>query len=114
MVLTDKENEMAYVDNYSLLFDEANDLHKKVAVAILSAARDVKNESKTAVHHKSRLAWARWLRQAPGRAVTEAHRAMSQVLDNAAVASSGNLATDIDVQFVVNGLVDTLSRGGYR
>jgi len=105
---------MAYIEEYNLFFDTTNDLHKKVARAIDKAARDVINEDEGTANHSIRLAWAKWMRADPDRVVAEAHRAMLHVLDNATVAAAGNTATDNDVQFVVNGLVNTLSVGGYK
>jgi len=105
---------MAYVDEYDLFVDIGNNLHKKVGRAIDKAARDVINEDPGTPKHDIRLVWAKWIRAQPDRVITEGHRAMLHVLDNATVATAGNTATDNDVQFVVDGLVDTLSIGGYR
>ena len=105
---------MAYVDEYALFVDTTNDLHKKVARAVDVAARAVVNEDPGTANHSIRIVWAKWMRADPDRVVGEAHRAMLHVLDNATVAAAGNTATDNDVQFVVNGLVDTLAIGGYR
>jgi len=105
---------MAYTDEYALFADTTNDLHKKVARAVDKSARDVINEDEGTANHAVRLAWAKWIRADPDRITDEAHRIMMHVLDNATVASAGNAATDNDVQFVVDGLVDTISIGGYR
>ena len=105
---------MAYIDEYALFSDTTNDLHKKVARAVDVAARDVISEDVGTTNHEIRYAWAKWIRADPDRIVNEAHRIMMHVLDNETVASAGNAATDNDVQFVVNGLVDTISIGGYR
>jgi hypothetical protein len=105
---------MAYTDEFDLFVDEANDLHKKVARAIDKAARDVTNEDPGTANHATRIVWAEWIRAAPDRVVAEAHRAMLRVLDDTTIATAGNLATDGDCQTQVNGLVDTLAKGGYR
>lgn len=105
---------MAYADEYDLFADTTNDLHKKVARALDKAARDVISEDVGTSNHEQRVLWADWIRTKPDKAIAEAHRAMIYVLDNATVSAAGNAATDNDVQFVVNGLVDTLSAGGYR
>lgn len=104
---------MGYVEEYGLFADEANDLHKKVARAIAKAAQDVVNEDPVTPGHKVRIVWAEAMRAEPDNVIIEAHRAMLLVLDNATVAAAGNAASDSDVQFVVNGLVDTLAKGGY-
>ena len=102
---------MAYTDEYALFADDTNDLHKKVARAIDKAARDVINESPSTENHENRLLWAKKIRKNPDIMITEAHRGMMYVLDNATVSAAGNAATDNDVQFVVNGIVDTLAEG---
>ena len=102
---------MAYVDEYALFADDTNDLHKKVARAIDKAARDVINEDPGTENHASRILWAKKVRKNPDIMITEAHRGMMYVLDNATVSAAGNAATDNDVQFVVNGIVDTLAEG---
>jgi len=100
---------MAYVDEYNLFADTTNDLHKKAARAIDKAARDVINEDAGTEHHAERYVWACGVRQHPDNVIAEAHRWMPAVLDNSTVAAAGNAATDNDVQFVVNGLVDTMA-----
>jgi len=100
---------MAYVDEYNLIFTEDNDLHKKVARAIDVAARAVINEDPGTENHAERYVWACTVRRRVERLQSEAHRWIVAVLDNATVAAAGNTATDNDVQFVVNGLVDTMA-----
>ena len=100
---------MAYVDEYALFADATNDLHKKVARALDKAARDVINESPATEHHAERFVWACRVRQSAETCIAEAHRWIMPVLDNATVAAAGNEAVDSDVQFVVNGLVNTMA-----
>jgi len=100
---------MAYVDDYALFSDATNDLHKKVARAIDKAARDVINESAATENHAKRFVWACNVRLSAENVIAEAHRWILPVLDNATVAAAGNTATDSDVQFVVNGLVNTMA-----
>lgn len=100
---------MGYVEEYGLFSDETNDLHKKVARAIDKAARDVINEDEGTANHAERYVWACAIRQTPDNIITESHKWMPAVLDNATVSAAGNSATDNDVQFVVNSLVDTMA-----
>jgi len=100
---------MAYVDEYALFSDTTNDLHKKVARAIDVAARDVINEDPGTANHAARYKWACSVRLSVDNITTEAHKYILSVLDNATVAAAGNAATDNDVQFVINGLVDTMA-----
>jgi hypothetical protein len=105
---------MAYVDEYGLFAEASNDLHKKVARSVDIAARNVINEDSGTENHKNRLVWAKWIRAEPDRVVAESHRAILHVLDNPTVAAAGNASADNDVQYVVNGLVNELAKGGYR
>jgi hypothetical protein len=100
---------MTYVDEYALFSDTTNALHKKVARAIDKAARDVQNESAETANHAERYVWACTVRVNPETIIAEAHKWILAILDNATVAAAGNEATDNDVQFVVNGLVDTMA-----
>jgi len=100
---------MGYAEEYDLIFDETNALHKKVARALDKAARDVMNEDAGTEHHAVRYVWACGIRQSPSVLQREAHRWIMAVLDNVTVASSGNTASDNDIQFVVNGLVNTMA-----
>lgn len=100
---------MAYVDETNLFIDTTNDLHKKVARAIDKAARDVINENAATENHAKRYVWACNVRLSAENVITEAHKWILPVLDNTDVATAGNAATDNDVQFVVNGLVNTMA-----
>ena len=100
---------MAYVDEYALFADTTNDLHKKVARAIDKAARDVIAEDPGTANHAERFVWASNVRLRPDNVISEAHQYMVYVLDNATVSAAGNAATDNDVQFVINGLVNTMA-----
>ena len=100
---------MAYTDEYALFADTTNDLHKKVARAIDKAARDVISEDPGTANHAERYVWACSVRLHPDNIITEAHKYIVYVLDNATVAAAGNAAEDSDVQFVINGLVNTMA-----
>lgn len=100
---------MAYTDEFALFADSTNDLHKKVARAIDKAARDVLNEDPQTANHVKRVQWAERARRTPETVVELAHKWILQVLDNSTVAAAGNTATDNDVQFVVNGMVNQMS-----
>jgi len=105
---------MAYLDLYNLAFDDANDLHKKAAVAVVVATRAVIAEDPETPQHDSRLAWARWIIASPSRVLTEAHRAMLHLLADGTVAAAGNAAADGGVQSAMNDIVGWLAKGGYR
>lgn len=109
LILLAKETGMDLLSEYGLFSDEENALHKKVAAAIARAARDVYFESPDTANHAARYLWAVRLRQSSSNAITEAHSRMLMVLDNPVVAAAGNDATDNDVQFVVNSLIDQMA-----
>lgn len=100
---------MSYVAEYDLLVTDTNDLHKKANRAIDKAARDVINEDPGTTNHANRLVWAVHIRKSIDNMQAMTRRWMVAVLDNATVAAAGNAATDNDVQFVVNALVDTMA-----
>ena len=100
---------MGYVEDWALITDQANDLHAKISRAIDVAARDVINEDPGTTNHANRIVWARHIRKGPTNITIEANAWINVVLDNATIAAAGNLATDNDVQFVVNGLVDDMA-----
>lgn len=86
------------------------DLKKRVVAAIATASRDVLNESAGTSNHANRMTWAR-------NSLNNAHNAAEEmmwgVVGNATIQSSGNASTDNDIQFVVNGLIDSFAQSGY-
>lgn len=100
---------VTYSDDFNLFSATNNDLHKKVARAIDKAARDVIAEDPGTANHAARLLWANAVRSDVDGLITKAHAAILLVLDNPTVAAAGNAASDSDVQFVVNSLVNTLA-----
>jgi hypothetical protein len=103
---------MAYTDIYTAATDEAHVLRKQVAVALHKAAKDVVNESPETGNHGNRLAWARKVTQGVNAPVSESERWIWAVLENATIQASPATATDSDVQFVVNSLVNTMANRG--
>ena len=98
---------MAYTDIYTAATNDAHVLRQQVAVAIVKAAVDVINEATNTEDHSQRMAWAR-------RALSDptgwAAKSIWKVLENATIQSAPTEATDSDVQFVINSLVNTLSK----
>jgi len=103
---------MAYVEEFDLFNDQTNDLHKKVARAVVKASTDVIAEDPQTAFHQGRLQWAQNIRDNPDSALTQAHQVMLRVLENSTVSAAGNTAADNDVQFVVNGLVNVMAQVG--
>lgn len=81
-------------------------LRHRVAVALATAAEAVRNEAASTVSHAERFAWATAMLGTANGPEDEARRLMWMVLQNATVQDAGEAATDSDIQFVVNGLVD--------
>ena len=71
--------------------------------------QDIVNEDPSTANHARRLRWADMMRQDPDKIISFGHRWMLKILDNTTVAAAGNAATDSDVQFVINSLIDTMA-----
>ena len=98
---------MAYTDIYAAATVSDHVLRKQVAVALVKAAVDIVNESAATEDHSQRMAWARRVVSDP---LGWAEKAIWKVLENATIQAAPSEATDSDVQFVVNSLVNTLSK----
>lgn len=90
-------------------FTGQTDFLFQVAGACLVASRDILNEAPATANHTNRIIWANVAKKNPK---DMARRMLVSVLDNASVAATVPAATDNDVQFVVNSLIDTFATGG--
>ena len=85
----------------------SNYMKMRVAAAIANAAEDIENENPGTPNHEARLAWA--VEILGGDAMIEADKIMWRVALNPTIAAAGEEnATDNDIQFVVNSLLDIL------
>jgi len=100
---------MSYVDRYSVAVDSNHVLRQQVSVAMHEAAQDVITESPGTPNHANRLVWARRTTGSDNGPVEEAGRWIWMVLENSSIQANPLTSTDNDVQFVVNGLVDTFA-----
>jgi hypothetical protein len=94
---------------YSAIYDarfSTTSLQKQTAVAIATAAQNVLNESSATTNHTKRVLWAN---DGLMNASDMSQRMMWGVLGNATIQANPSTATDNDVQFVVNGLVNTFA-----
>lgn len=101
---------MAYLDLYNVLRADVGDhtLWRQAYVAVLKAAADIRNEDEGTSNHANRLVWAAEAAQDPLAKVNELkHR----IMENATIASAPAAASDNDVQFVVNSLIDSFATG---
>ena len=95
--------------SYSAIYDAAtvsdSALMKQVSVAIHRAAVDIRNEDPGAANYARRISWSRQVLSRGG--IEPMAQAMIwSVLENASIQASPATATDSDVQFVVNSLVN--------
>lgn len=94
---------MSLASDFSLI---SNTLFKgRVTMAILKAANDIKGESPSAPNHVERLAWANSLTDF-GKADQMAGYFLPNVVANPAISTAGESATDNDLLFTVNSLVN--------
>jgi hypothetical protein len=103
---------MAYSAIYTAATDAASPLRKQVAVAIHKAAVDVMNESAATALHQQRYYWARRAVSSADAPLAMASRWIWSVLENATIQAAPATATDSDVQFVVNSLVNVMANAG--
>ena len=99
---------MAYVDIHSAATDPDHVLRKQVIVSCQKAATDILNEAAGTENHGQRLQWSRKILRSGG-AAAEGEKMIWEVLANAAIQAAPTNATDNDVQFVVNSLLNTFA-----
>lgn len=92
-----------YAERSALVTDSV--FLSRIQMALWVAATDVLSEPTNTPKHDRRAEWAR---NALKSSVADNLREVAvRVLANPTVGSSGALAPDSDIQFVVNGLIDT-------
>jgi len=101
---------MAYLDLYNTLVADVGNhvLWRKAFVACLKAAADIRNEDAGTANHANRLIWAQAVEQDPEAKTREMRY---RIMENATVQAAPTEATDNDVQFVVNSLIDDFATG---
>ena len=96
---------MAYTDIYDQAVAAATSLKKKTAVALHKAAVDIINEDAGTALHTDRLTLANRIVSDP---VAWADKVIWKVMENATIAADPAAATDSDVQFVTNSMINTI------
>ena len=81
-----------------------HDFWQQVAGACIKAAHDIENEDPGTENHADRIIWAASVRE---NAKAMSILMLADVLNNADIAADVENATDSDVQWVVNSLIDT-------
>lgn len=101
---------MAYADLYNTLVADIGNhpLWRQAFVAALKAAADIRNEDPGTPNHANRLTWAVSVEQDPAAA---ARQMRYRIMENATIQSNPTGATDNDVQFVVNSLINDFATG---
>lgn len=94
----------SYLELYRLASD--SDFQIRLRYALLREAYDITNESVDTPNHAQRLIWAR--AELNGLSEVQINRLAIGVLLNPAIAASGSLATDAELQFQVNKMVPGL------
>lgn len=100
---------MAYSDIYNAATVADHSLRKQIAVAIHRAAVDVSNEAENTANHANRLHWSHQVLANNEGPQQMAGRWIWKVLENSTIQASPETATDSDVQFVVNSIVNTMA-----
>lgn len=99
----------ALIARYLAYTGQLDDFTYQISGACLKAAQDIQAEDPGTANHANRIAWASSVEANPkamGRLMA------GRVLDNATIAASPETATDSDMQFVVNSLIDEFATGG--
>jgi hypothetical protein len=93
----------------TLLADVGNHpLWRQAYVAVLKAAADIRNEDSETSNHPNRLTWANEVASNPAAMV---RKMKCRIMENSTLAAAPTEATDSDVQYVINLLIDTFATG---
>ena len=90
---------------YQLRYQSAN-IRDRVTAAVAKAAQDILAEDPGTENHAARLTWAK---NALVNTASEAERFLWAVCGNATIQAAGEAATDNDIQYVVNGNINTFA-----
>lgn len=101
---------MSLLSDFQLISN--TDFKGRVAIAILRAATDIKTEPPSTSNHTERLQWANSI-ISYAEADRQAGMFLPNVIANATISASGTGATDQDILFVVNSLIDQYAIAQY-
>lgn len=96
---------MSLINTYSVRYENTN-LKKRVVAAVAKAAMDVIYEDPGTANHANRLIWAN---NAMQNTASSAEKMMWGIAQNATISADPDNATDNDIQFVVNSLIDAIA-----
>jgi hypothetical protein len=97
---------MAYVDIYTAATSADSTLRKQITVAFLKAAVDILNEADDYANHGNRVTWGRRVTESSANLLADTDRWIWKVLENTTIQAAPTTATDNDVQFAVNSILD--------
>jgi hypothetical protein len=105
---------MGLIDIYNIWSAEGGPLHCRFVAACLVAAKDVVEEAPETANHVNRLIWAGAVLNGDETTVRTKAKQVQRyaAASNATLQTVGEAATDNDVQYIVNSLIDTLATGG--
>ena len=97
---------------YNILYgDDYRPLTNRTISAVLNAANAVINEDPGTANHANRLVWAQAALASREGLSAAADEMFVGVCSNPTIQTTGNDATDNDIQFVVNSLVNSYATG---
>lgn len=97
---------------YNILYgDDYRPLLNRTISAVLNAANAIVNEDPGTANHANRLAWAQAALASRDGLTAATDEMFVGVCSNATIQMTGNDATDNDIQFVVNSLVNSYATG---
>jgi hypothetical protein len=98
---------MALIDVY-FAYKGAGRLLERVAGACLEAAGDIRVEDPGTTNHTNRIIW---MGEVHSNALQKARDMIPRILDNAVIGANPEGASDNDIQFVVNNLINEFATG---
>lgn len=87
---------------------ESGNIQSRVKVAVVKAAVDILAEDVGTTNHANRVIWAK---AALADCAPKVEQMLWHIALNASIQSSGEGCSDNDLQFVVNGMIDTYATG---
>lgn len=98
-----------YSEIYNLRHESIS-LRNRAEVAVVTAAQNVLNEDPGVTNHANRALWSHWALKNSKKA---AGQMMWGLVGNATIQSNGDASTDADIQFVIDGLIDSFADGSH-
>jgi hypothetical protein len=91
----------------NLRYNSGDELHRRIAAAVATAASTILGEGAEVTGHAQRLIWAKSV--LAGDVRQTANQFIWSVVANPVIAANPTTATDNDIQWVVNQVVNTFA-----